>query len=78
MRSRRASAEASAGEGWAPTAKGKAGSVFQTWTWESRKGMGAAVWESMGRASVAAAAEVARNRRRVRVIARQVYRFANG
>lgn len=61
MRSSSVSTDASAGEGWAPAAKGKTGSVFHTWTWESINGIsGFRAW-AKARGASAVAAEAARN-----------------
>jgi hypothetical protein len=66
MRLRRVSAEASSAGGWALGAKGKAGSCFQTWTWESMS-RGLAVDGAANERIVEVAMEAAMKRRRFHI-----------
>src|ERR1700733_184771 len=63
--SRSCSTAASSGGGLAPGAKGNVGSCFQTWTWESMSGTSSVA----GDGAMAMAAEVARNWRRLHILA---------
>jgi hypothetical protein len=66
MRLKRVSADASSAGGWAPGAKGRAGSCFQTWTWESMS-RGPAVNGAANERIVEVAMEAAMKRRRFHI-----------